>query len=388
MEPQIVRVNYKDKELILVPTAHVSKNSAELVRHIIEEEQPDSICVELDKDRYDSLKQKKKWEDTSIVEVIKKGKAGYLLVNLLLSNYQKKLAESLGSNSGQEMIEGIKAAEENNLPLILADRSIQTTFSRIWRMLSFVDKVKLLSLIVSTLFEDQDISEEDLLALQQEDALNAALQEVSKEFPKISQVLVEERNQYLAHKIKHAPGKKVVAILGAAHIIGMQDLFEQDYSIQPLDVVPPKSKASSLAGWILPILLVALVLFTFTQSTEMGLSQIIYWGLWCGCLSALGSLLSLAHPLTVLVSFAVAPITALNPALAAGWFAGLAEAYLRKPTVKDSQTISEDLQSLKGLWKNKITRILLVVVFANVGSALGNIIGSLTIVKTFFETLF
>ena len=388
MEPQIVRVNYHDKELILVPTAHVSKNSATLVRNIIEQEQPDSICVELDQDRYNSLKQKKKWEDTSIFDVIKQGKAGYLLVNILLSNYQKKLAENLNSNSGQEMIEGIKASEERNIPLVLADRSIQTTFTRIWRTLTFWDKIKLLSVIISSIFDDSDVSEEDLLALQQEDTLNAALQEVTKEFPRLSKVLVHERDQYLAYKVKHAPGKKVVAILGAAHIVGMQKLFEEEYPIEPLDEIPPKSKGSKLAGWILPILLCVLVFLTFTQNSSMALQQVIYWSLWCGCLAAIGSLCALAHPITILVSFLVAPITCINPILAAGWFAGLCEAYIRKPTVKGSQDISEDLQSLKGLLKNKITKILLVVVFANVGSALGNIIGSLTIVKTFFETLF
>ena len=388
MEPQIVRINYQDKELILVPTAHVSKNSAELVRNIIEQEQPDSICIELDQDRYNSLKQQKKWEDTSIIDVIKKGKAGYLLVNILLSNYQKKLAENLGSNSGQEMVEGMKAAEERDIPLVLADRSIQTTFSRIWRTLSFWDKIKLLSVIISSVFEDEEVSEEDLLALQQEDALNAALQEVTKEFPKLAHVLVHERDQYLAYKVKHAPGKKVVAILGAAHIIGMQKLFDQDYAIEPLDEIPPKSMASQLAGWILPISLCVLVALTFTQSTEMATQQVIYWSLWCGCLAALGALCSLAHPLTILVSFLVAPITCINPVLAAGWFSGLCEAYIRKPTVKDSQDISSDIQTVKGFFKNKITKILLVVVFANIGSSLGNIIGSLTVVKTFFETLF
>ena len=388
MEPQIVRYTYQDKELILVPTAHVSKNSAELVRHIIEQEQPDSICVELDQDRYDSLKQKKKWEDTSIIDIIKQGKAGYLLINLVLSNYQKKLAENLNSNSGQEMIEGIKAAEERNIPLVLADRSIQTTFTRIWRTLSFWDKIKLLTVIITSIFDTEEVSEEDLLVLQQEDTLNAALQEVTKEFPRLTKVLVHERDQYLAYKVKHAPGKKVVAILGAAHIIGMQKLFEEDYAIEPLDEIPAKSFASKIAGWILPISLLVIIALTFTQSSEMAIQQIVYWSLWCGCCAALGSICILAHPLTILTSFLVAPITCINPILAAGWFAGLCEAYIRKPTVKDSQDISNDIQSLRGFFKNKITKILLVVIFANIGSSIGNIIGSLTVVKTFFETLF
>lgn len=155
MEHQVVRLQYQEKELILIPTAHVSKDSAAFVKEVIEQEQPDSICIELDKDRYASLKQQKKWQDTKIIDVIKQKKAGYLLVNLLLSSYQKKMAEQLGSSSGQEMMEGIQASERLNIPLVLADRSIQTTFTRIWRTQSLWDKIKLLSIVVSTLFENE-----------------------------------------------------------------------------------------------------------------------------------------------------------------------------------------------------------------------------------------
>ncbi|MDD6467734.1 MAG: TraB/GumN family protein [Erysipelotrichaceae bacterium] len=387
MEHQVVRLQYQEKELILIPTAHVSKDSAAFVKEVIEQEQPDSICIELDKDRYASLKQQKKWQDTKIIDVIKQKKAGYLLVNLLLSSYQKKMAEQLGSSSGQEMMEGIQASERLNIPLVLADRSIQTTFTRIWRTQSLWDKIKLLSIVVSTLFENEEISEEDLLALQQEDALNAALQEVTKEFPKIAQVLVHERDQYLAYKVKNAPGKKVIAILGAAHTIGMQKLIYEEYDIQPLDEIPPKGKWSTILLWSIPIILIALVIMTFTKDVDMGLSQILYWVIWNGSLSAIGCMIALAHPLTILTAFLAAPLTSLNPMLAAGWFAGLMEAHLRKPTVKDSEDIGDDLHSFKGLWKNKITRILLVVVLANIGSTLGTFIGGLSVVRTFFESL-
>ena len=388
MENNIVRLQYNDKELILVPTAHVSKNSAELVKKVIEDENPDSICIELDADRFHSLKNKKSWEETNITQVIKDKKAGFLLVNLVLGNYQKKIAKQLGSNSGQEMIEGIKASEERNIPLVLADRSIQTTFSRIWTSLNIWDKANLLSLIISSMFEKEDISEEDLAKLQQEDNLTAALQEITKEFPKISHVLVHERDMYLAHKVKNAPGKKVVAILGAAHIIGMKEEIYKDYSIKPLEEVPPKKASSKILGYAIPVILILAIVLTFTQNTETGIRQIGYWFLWNGSLSALGCIIALAHPLTTLITFLCSPIGALSPVLANGWFGGLAEAYFRKPTVKDFENISADLQTMNGIWKNKITKILLIVVLANIGSTIGTLIGGIGIIQKLIETIF
>ena len=388
MENNIVRLQYNDKELILVPTAHVSKNSAELVKKVIEDENPDSICIELDADRFHSLKNKKSWEDTNITQVIKDKKAGFLLVNLVLGNYQKKIAKQLGSNSGQEMIEGIKASEERNIPLVLADRSIQTTFSRIWASLNIWDKANLLSLIIFSMFEKEDISEEDLAKLQQEDNLTAALQEITKEFPKISHVLVHERDMYLAHKVKNAPGKKVVAILGAAHIIGMKEEIYKDYSIKPLEEVPPKKASSKILGYAIPVILILAIVLTFTQNTETGIRQIGYWFLWNGSLSALGCIIALAHPLTTLITFLCSPIGALSPVLANGWFGGLAEAYFRKPTVKDFENISTDLQTMNGIWKNKITKILLVVVLANIGSTIGTLIGGIGVIQKLIETIF
>ena len=388
MEQSIVRLQYNDKELILIPTAHVSKDSAELVRNVIEQENPDSICIELDPDRFHTLKNKKSWEETNLTEVIKGKKAGYLLINLVLSNYQKKMAEQLGSNSGQEMLEGIKASEERNIPLVLADRSIQTTFSRIWGKMNFYDKAKLLSSLIFSIFDDEQVSEEDLLKLQQEDNLTAALQDITKEFPKISEILVHERDMYLSYKVKNAPGKKVVAILGAAHVIGMKEEIYKDYPIEPLDEIPPKTIWSKILAWSIPVTLGLMILMTFTQNVDTGLNQIAYWFLWNGSLSALGCILAFAHPLTTIFTFFCAPIGAVSPVLAAGWFGGLAEAYFRKPTVKDFEQINTDLHSIKGLWKNKITRILLVVVLANIGSTIGTLIGGVGVIRKFFETIF
>lgn len=387
MSIELVKLQYKDKQITLIPTAHVSKESVELTRNTIDELKPDCICIELDEDRYNSLKNPDKYKQTNITEIIKQKKVGFMLANLILGNYQRKLAKQLGSKSGQEMMIGIEKSAEMNATLVLADRKIQTTFKRVWASLSLRDKLTLVTTIVSSLFDDEEISEEDLQALQEKDMLNASLKEVSEKFPALSKVLVEERDRYLAYKIKNAPGKNIVAILGAAHTIGIQKYINEEYDIEQFDVVPPKKTSAKIIGWIIPVIIVAAILFSFSFSKEMGLKQIKTWILFNGTLSALGVLLAGGHILSILVAFVASPITSLNPLLAAGWFAGLTEAHFRNPTVQDFDNLNDDLNSLSGLWKNKVTRILLVVVFANLGSTLGSLISGLSIFSNLIDKL-
>ncbi|MBQ1306504.1 MAG: TraB family protein [Erysipelotrichales bacterium] len=381
----LIRLYTADKELVLIPTAHVSKNSALFAKGALKYEKPDSICIELDEDRYQSLTQKKKWEDTDIRSIVKDKKVGYFMVNLLLASYQKRIAKNLGSNSGQEMAEGIKAAKERNIPLVLADRSIQTTFTRIWRGMRGKDKFKLLSSFVSSVFEEEDISEEDIAKLSERGELEAALGQIQKEFPGISKVLVTERDQYLAYKVKTAPGKKVAAVLGAAHTVGMQEWINRDYDIAELDTVPPKRHTGKIILWTLIALLAGLVIYTCIKNPEMGKAEIINWILWHGILSAAGCALCMAHPLTILTGFLAAPLSSLSPMLAAGWFAGMTEATLRKPTVKDFESLPEDVNSLRGFFRNKVTKIMMIVILSNIGSSAATLFMGIDIVKTFLD---
>ena len=385
MNENIVKLNYKDKEIYLVKTAHVSKNSINDVKECIGEVKPDTICIELDEDRYKKISDPEKWSDTDIVKVIKEKKVGFLLVNLILASFQRRMAINMDSNSGGEMLEGIKQAKELNVPLVLADRPIKTTFSRIWNSLGLYEKSKLLVSIIGSIFDDEEISEEDLQALKEADALEAALNEVGKEFPNVKKILVDERDAYLSSKIKNAPGKKIVAIIGAAHAGGIERNLDKDIDINELNVVKKKKGISSIIKWLIPIAIISIIIYTLWSNRDAGLSQIKSWILWNGTLSALGTLLALGHPLSILTAFVMAPITSLNPLLAAGWFAGIVEAMIRKPKVKDFENLGEDTNTLKGFWKNRVTRILLIVVFANVFSSIGTFISGLDIFTTFFK---
>lgn len=387
MNENIVKLNYKDKEIYLVKTAHVSKNSINDVKECIGEVKPDAICIELDEDRYKKISDPEKWSDTDIVKVIKEKKVGFLLVNLILASFQRRMAINMDSNSGGEMLEGIKQAKELNVPLVLADRPIKTTFSRIWNSLALYEKSKLLVSIIGSIFDDEEISEEDLQALKEADALEAALNEVGKEFPNVKKILVDERDAYLSSKIKNAPGKKIVAIIGAAHAGGIERNLDKDIDIDELNVVKKKKGISSIIKWLIPIAIILIIIYTLWSNRDAGLSQIKSWILWNGTLSALGTLLAFGHPLSILTAFVMAPITSLNPLLAAGWFAGIVEAMIRKPKVKDFENLGEDTNTLKGFWKNRVTRILLIVVFANVFSSIGTFISGLDIFTTFLKNI-
>ncbi|MFV0480088.1 MAG: TraB/GumN family protein [Anaerorhabdus sp.] len=388
MNSSLTTLQVQEKTIHLLGTAHVSQASAQEVKEYIKQLRPESVCVELDQDRFDSIQSPNRWEDTDIIEVIKQKKTGYMLANLILSSYQRRLAKKMDIAPGQEMIQGIQSAKESSANLVLADRKISTTFSRIYRKLSFKEKMKLLYLLISSIFDEEEISEDDIEQLKQSDILEASLTAISKDFPIVSQVLVHERDQTLAYHIKNAPGKVVFAVLGAAHVPGVsKELFlEQD--IQELTSVPPKKKTSQLIGWLIPIFIVIMILSLFTVDSSIGLQQIIRWTLVNGSLSAFGTLLAGGHILSILTAFIAAPITSLNPLLAAGWFAGITEAFIRKPKVKDFKNIADDLSTFSGFYKNRVTHILLVVVLANLFSSLGTFLGGIDLINTFIQSFF
>jgi pheromone shutdown-related protein TraB len=381
----VTRLQYQDKEIILIATAHVSRESAALVKRVIEAERPDSVCIELDEQRYQNMQNPQAWENTDLIKIIKTKKVGFLAANLLLASYQKQIAKKLDVPVGGEMKQGIESAREIGANLVLADRNIQTTFLRIWRTLSLWEKNKLLvSLLFSFDDEMDDISDEDLQEMLKEDMLNTVLADLRGEFPQIGEILVSERDQYLAARIKEAPGPKVVAVLGGAHVPGVKEEIYKTQDLERISVVPPKSSLSKLTGWIIPALFVALFAYAFAGGVQTGLQQLSVWVLWTSILAAFFTALSLAHPLSILTSFVAAPFTTLNPLLACGWFTGLVEATIKKPTVSDVQNVSQDIFSFKGFYKNRLLRTLLVIFMANLGASLGTVIAGADIIRQLF----
>jgi pheromone shutdown-related protein TraB len=384
MENNVIRLAYQDGEIILIGTAHVSRESAELVKKVIDEEKPDSICIELDEGRYQNLQNPKSWENTDVIQVIKAKKTGFLLANLVLSSFQKKIARQLGTVVGQEMLQGIESAKETGAELVLADRNIQTTFLRIWRKLGVWEKTKLFFSLLFSFGEEIEISSKDVNDLLKDETLESVISEMRKKFPVIGEILISERDQYLAHKIKEAPGKKVVAILGGAHLPGVKEEIYKEQDIDRITEVPRGSPVFKIIGLAIPVIIIGLFIYGFSINIQTGLQQLSVWVVWNSVLAAVFTALVLGHPLSILTALVAAPFTSMNPFLACGWLAGLVEASIRKPTVQDINNIAQDILSFKGFFRNRFLKALAVVAMANIGSSIGTFIAGMNIVRNLF----
>ncbi len=378
----IHRLTFEGKEVILIGTAHVSRESAELVTKVIEEETPDTVCVELCQSRYQAITQKNKWQDTDLVKVIKEKKAFLLLSNLLLASFQKRIGKKLGIKPGEEMLRAVKAAGEVGASLVPADRDIRTTLSRAWRLMGFWKKIKLLTQLVLSMGETDSLTEKDIEEMKKKDVLESLLAEMGEVLPELRRILIDERDRYLAYKIRTSPGEKVVAVVGAGHVPGIKKCWNDPVDIGPLEQIPPKGKLVAFLKWGIPSVVTGLiVLGFFFAGASVGVNMLKWWVLANGVLSGIGAIIALAHPLTVLAAVVAAPLTSLNPMIAAGWVAGLVEVLLGKPKVKDFERLPEDISSVRGFWRNKITRILLVVIFTNLGSSLGTFVAIPMMIK-------
>lgn len=375
---------FKDKDITLIGTAHVSKESANLVNTVIEQEKPDTVCIELCESRYRSIKQKNQWQDTDLFKVIREKKAFLLLSNLVLASFQKKIGKRLGIKPGQEIIEAINAAEAVNAAVHLSDRDIRVTLSRAWHSMSLFTKLKLPFQFLFSLGEVDKIKEEDIEEMKKHDVLENLLSELGQTLPELHGIIIDERDQYLAHKIRTAPGKRIVAVVGAGHVPGIKKYWDKSVDAGILEETPPKSRLTKFLKWGIPVSIVGLIaLGFFGAGVSAGTQMIKWWILANAILAGLGAVIALAHPMTIMSAIISAPLTSLNPMIAAGWVAGLVEAFWRKPKVRDFERLPEDIISFKGFWGNRITRILMVVVFTNLGSSIGTFVAIPFMVKIF-----
>ncbi|HWP68088.1 MAG TPA: TraB/GumN family protein, partial [Rectinemataceae bacterium] len=353
---------------------HVSSESAAEVRRVVAEVAPDAIAIELDEGRYKAMTDGKSWEKTDITQIIKQKKVGFLLANILLSSYQDRLAKQMEVRVGEEMRVAIELATTLHLKVECIDRDIQTTFLRIWRTLRLKDKWNLLIALVSSVFEDEKISEQEIENLKQGDLIQAMISEFAGKFPSIVETLVYERDQVMAYQLKHNQSKRIVAVVGAAHVAGILKNIQSDYELAPLLVLPPKSNTSKYASYLVPGILILLLALTSLKVPSLAINTILRFILVNGTFAALGTLVAFGHPFSILTAFVMAPVGALSPVLATGWFAGLMEAWVRKPKVEDFLRINIDASSFKGFWKNRVLRILLVVILANLFATIGTLV--------------
>ncbi|MGD9613697.1 MAG: TraB family protein, partial [Kiritimatiellia bacterium] len=289
--------------------------------------------------------------------------------------FYRRLGKQLEVEPGAEMLAAAAGAEETGARLELIDRRIDITLKRVWRHLGFGQRIKLFGTLAGALFSTDEIAAADVEALKKQDQLEALMGEMGKSFPEIKKRLIDERDVYLAQKLRAAPGTRIVAVVGAGHVPGLLKSIQADAPLAELDRLPPPSRWSRIWPWLLPAAVVALIAWGFVQGgTARGVDSLVIWVGVNGALAALGAALAWAHPLTILAAFVAAPITSLNPTIAAGWVAGLVEAWLRPPAVGDFEALPAALENFRSFIRNPVVRILLVVVFANLGSSLGTFV--------------
>ncbi|MDR2052134.1 MAG: TraB/GumN family protein [Treponema sp.] len=379
------------KEIILIGTAHVSRESINEVDRVIREEKPGMVCVELDAERFASISRQDNWEKLDVIKVFKEGKGFLLMANLTLASFQRRMGLELGVKPGEEMKTAVETAVELGIPYSLCDRDVQLTLRRAWARCGFWSKCKLLATLVSSAFSTEKLSEAEIENLKNRSELDGMMTELADYLPKVKETLIDERDRYLAAKIWAGAAdvrngtRKVVAVVGAGHIQGIRANMERiagggasgapGEDVSELESVPPRSALGKAAGWIFPALILALIVLGFFRAgIIVSLSMVLRWILWNGSLAALGTLIALGHPLSVLVSFLGAPVATVNPFIGVGLFSGIVEATMRRPRVADAQSISEDVGSLRGIYRNRITRALLVFFLSSIGGAVGNFI--------------
>jgi len=371
----VERTNLGQKEIILVGTAHVSKESIALVKETIEKEQPEAIGVELDFQRLHQLQQGKKWQQMDLGQIIKEGKTHLFLLNILLSNLQRQIGDDLGVKPGSEMLAAIEIAKEKKIPIALLDRDIRITLGRALNKMSLKEKAKLgYSIIGGFVGIGQKIDEKTIEQLKKKDMINALMQQLGKEMPSVKKVLVDERDIFIANRILQAKAKKIVAVVGAGHLEGIKKHLGRETNIQPLMKVEKKKNALSILKWVIPLTFAAFVIWgIYSKGPTIAFNMLLMWFLINGTLSALGAALARAHPLSIIAAFLAAPITSLHPAIAAGWFAGIVELKMRAPKVQDFDDLPQ-INDVSSLASNRVTKILMVTAFANIGSTIGTVI--------------
>lgn len=372
----------------LIGTAHVSRASAEAVRQFATSGDYDAIAVELCQARYDALTAERKWTDLDLYRILREGKAGLVMANLALSAYQRRIAEQFGIEPGAEMRAASVAAKEMDLPLQLVDRDLATTLKRSYANVPWYKRIYLSAGLALGMVSSEEIDEESIEKLKEGDILESTFTEFAEQSPELFEALIAERDRYMAARLREEnagkEGHKVLVVIGAGHMEGIARELEAGRADPAeertrLEALPRRSRWPRLIPWAIMLLILTGFVIGFSRSPELGWQLVFIWVVINGGLAALGALLARGHPLTVLSALVAAPLTSLNPTIAAGMVTGLVESWLRKPRVVDLENLRFDITTVKGWFRNPATRILLVFFLSNLGSAIGTWVAGLRI---------
>jgi pheromone shutdown-related protein TraB len=371
------RVRIGGTEVTLLGTAHVSRQSVEDVRAALASENYDAVAVELCQPRYQHLTGDHDWRELDLLQVIRSGRAGLVAAQLALSAYQKRLADQLGVEPGGEMRAAIDGAQAKGLPLWLIDRNIGITMKRLVRSVPWYQRSLLFTGILGTFLTRGRIEEQEIERLKEGDLLESSLTEFAEKSPRLYRTLIEERDRYMAARLRErvteSRPQRVLAVVGAGHLKGLSERLAENSDpaaeCQALETVPPPGRFIHILPWLIVAIILAGFAIGFARGPELGWRLVAEWVLINGTLTAIGAVLARAHPLTIVTAFFASPLTSLNPTIGAGMVTAAVQTVLRPPHMSDFDTVREAITTLRGWWANRVARILLVFVLCTVGSA-------------------
>jgi pheromone shutdown-related protein TraB len=373
----LVEIERDGRHYTLLGTAHVSKASVAAVQHLVSSGQYDAIAVELDTARHQALTQPEAFRELDLLKVIKDGKVGQVAANLALSAYQRRLAEQLGVEPGAELKAASVGAANTGKPLWLIDRAVGMTLRRATAGLGFWKRTEMLTGVVMSLITREKVEETEIEALKQGDMLQSTFSEFAQNAPALYQGLIAERDSYMAAQLRtHAnqsDARKILAVVGAGHLDGLSRELrdspaEPAQTIANLDLPPPPSIWPKLFGWAIMAVLVGGVVWGFSKGFSVGTEMLLVYLGFTAAGALLGAVAGGAHPLSAIAAGASAPLTVLHPLLAAGMFSAATELWLRRPRVADFQALRDDLATMGGWWRNRVSRILLIFILTNFGT--------------------
>lgn len=380
----IETVQLKNTVVTLLGTAHISKASADKVIELIRSGEYDCVAVELCKSRHKSMIDPNVLAKMDLFQVIKEKKATMVAASLALGAFQQRMAEQLDVRPGAEMHAAIQSAGDLNIPVALIDREIGTTLKRVYHRVPWWQRMNLVAGLLAGVISRQKISEDEIEKLKEGDMLESAFTQFAEEAESLYEPLVDERDRYMAARLRQEAGSgdhdHILAVVGAGHLKGIKSYLQQwigqpldiaDQTVTELDQIPRASRWPKLIPWVIVALILTGFAIGFSRDVDIGWQLLGDWVLINGGLSALGALIAMAHPITVVGAFVAAPLTSLNPTIGAGMVTGAIETYLRRPTVEDFSRLRSDATRLKGWWRNRVTRILLVFLLSTLGSAVG-----------------
>ena len=369
------------KTIYLVGTAHVSDESVKQVQEAIDSVKPDVVAVELCEQRYNALKNEKRWGETEITEVIKSGRIYLFLLQILLANFQRRIGVKVGVKPGAEMLKAVNLAEERGIKVALVDRNIGVTLKRALSNITFKEKAKLLYGFLNEFFAEEEVSKELIERMKNKDVLSELMDELGREAPSLKKVLVDERDEYIALRLSELEARKVVAVLGAGHLEGVKKrLLELKPDVRPqesrivLEKTEAKKKGINYANYVIPGIFVIILLLGFkTNGTAAAKDMFLAWVLAHSIAASLACIIMLAHPRTIIVAAISAPFTPFHPLVSVGMLCALTEMSARKPRVDDFTALM-NMSGLSSYYKNRVVRIFLIMLLADLFNNIGSII--------------